>query len=47
MYDHEVAAACAALGAPASACTPDLLAAALTKQDVAGWAGRAGSAVGR
>jgi Mg-chelatase subunit ChlD len=51
MYDHELAATCAALGAPAFACTPDLfpdlLAAALKKEDVAEWAGRAGIAVGR
>lgn len=51
MYDHELAAACAALGAPAFACTPDLfpdlLAAALKKEDVAAWAGRAGLPVGR
>jgi uncharacterized protein with von Willebrand factor type A (vWA) domain len=51
MYDHELAAACAGLGAPAFACTPDLfpelLAAALKKEDVGDWAGRAGLAVGR
>ena len=50
-YDHELAAACAQLGAPAFACTPDLfpdlLAAALKKEDVAEWAGRSGIAVGR
>ncbi|AFZ67725.1 vWA domain-containing protein [Deinococcus peraridilitoris] len=42
MYDHEMAAAFAALGAPAFACTPDLfpelMAAALQKQDVGQWA---------
>ena len=51
MYDHELAAACARLGAPAFACTPDLfpnlLAAVLKKEDVAAWAGRAGLPVGR
>jgi Mg-chelatase subunit ChlD len=40
-YDHEHAAALATLGVPAFACTPDafpdLLAAALTKQDLASW----------
>ena len=50
-YDHDLAAACAQLGAPAFACTPDLfpdlLAAALKKEDVAAWAGTAGLAVGR
>lgn len=50
-YDHELAAACAGLGAPAFACTPDLfpdlLAAALKKEDVGAWAGRAGLPVGR
>jgi len=41
-YDHEHAAALAALGVPAFACTPDqfpdLLAVAITKGDVAHWA---------
>jgi Mg-chelatase subunit ChlD len=43
-FDHEVAAAVAALGVPAFACTPDafpdLLAVALARGDVAGWAQR-------
>ena len=43
-YSHELAAACAALGAPAFACTPDqfpeLLAAAIRRDDVAGWVAR-------
>lgn len=43
-YDHDNAAALAALGAPAFACTPDafpeLMAAALARQDVAAWAER-------
>jgi Mg-chelatase subunit ChlD len=41
-YDHEHAAALAALGVPAFACTPDqfpeLLAVAITKADIAHWA---------
>ncbi len=41
-YDHGVAAAFAELGAPAFACTPDLfpelMAAAITRQDLAQWA---------
>jgi hypothetical protein len=40
-YDHEHAAALAALGVPAFACTPDqfpdLLAVAITKGDIAHW----------
>jgi Mg-chelatase subunit ChlD len=44
-YDHDNAAALAALGAPAFACTPDafpdLMAAAIARQDVAAWAERA------
>jgi Mg-chelatase subunit ChlD len=43
-YDHELAAACAALGAPAFACTPeqfpDLLATAVRRDDVASWVAR-------
>jgi Mg-chelatase subunit ChlD len=46
MYDHENAAALAALGSPAFACTPDLfpslMAAAIQKQDIAQWAATAG-----
>ncbi|MDB5294126.1 MAG: hypothetical protein JWO31_109 [Phycisphaerales bacterium] len=42
MYDHENAAALAALGSPAFACTPDLfpdlIAAAIGRRDVAAWA---------
>ncbi|GIG19813.1 VWA domain-containing protein [Cellulomonas chitinilytica] len=45
-YDRENAAALAALGVPAFACTPDrfpeLLAVALAKGDVAGWAAKLG-----
>ena len=41
-YDHQVAAAFAELGAPAFACTPDLfpelMAAAIGRQDLAQWA---------
>jgi VWA domain-containing protein len=43
-YDHEVAAALAALGVPAFACTPDsfgdLMAAAIDRRDIAEWAHR-------
>ena len=50
-YDHDMAAACAALGAPAFACTPDrfpeLLARAIRKDDVGAWAAAQGLAVGR
>ncbi|GGP37443.1 vWA domain-containing protein [Saccharothrix coeruleofusca] len=50
-YDHELAARLSELGAPSFACTPDkfpdLLATALRKEDVAGWAEREGMAVGR
>ncbi|KAA2257119.1 VWA domain-containing protein [Solihabitans fulvus] len=50
-YDHELAGTLSALGAPAFACTPDLfpdlLATALRREDVAGWAERSGIAVGR
>ena len=50
-YDHELAARLSELGAPAFACTPDLfpdlLAAALRRDDVAAWAEQAGMAVGR
>lgn len=45
-YDHANAEFLAALGVPVFACTPDLfpdlMAAALSKQDIAGWAGRNG-----
>src|SRR6476469_1873320 len=41
-YDHNVAAALAAMGAPAFACTPDLfpdmMAAAINRQDISQWA---------
>ena len=44
VYDHENAAALAALGVPAFACTPDafpdLLAVALARGDVGAWAQR-------
>lgn len=50
-YDHDMAAACASLGAPAFACTPDrfpeLLAAAIRKDDIGAWASRQGLVVGR
>lgn len=43
-YDHDNAAYLASIGVPVFACTPDkfpdLMAAALSKQDIAGWAGR-------
>ncbi len=49
-YDHDLAATCAALGAPAFACTPDqfpsLLAAAIRKDDIAVWASKEGVAIG-
>jgi hypothetical protein len=42
VYDHQNAAALAALGSPAFACTPDkfpsLMAAAIQRQDIALWA---------
>ncbi len=45
-YDHELAAACAALGAPAFACTPDkfpeLLASVIRREDVAAFVTRHG-----
>jgi Mg-chelatase subunit ChlD len=45
-YDHANAEYLASLGVPVFACTPDLfpdlMAAALSKQDIAGWAGRNG-----
>ncbi len=45
-YDHDLAATCAALGAPAFACTPDrfpdLLATAIRKDDLGAWAERHG-----
>ncbi|SEP65222.1 VWA domain containing CoxE-like protein [Lentzea xinjiangensis] len=50
-YDHELAAQLSALGAPAFACTPDkfpeLLAAALRKDDLTQWAEAEGIATGR
>ena len=50
-YDHAIAAALAALGIPAFACTPDLfpdlLAAALRKQDLAAWAAAHGIVTAR
>jgi hypothetical protein len=43
-YDHDLAAALAALGVPAFACTPDafpdLMAAAIERRDLAEWANR-------
>jgi Mg-chelatase subunit ChlD len=45
-YDHELAATCAGLGAPAFACTPDhfpdLLAAAIRRENLGAWAERQG-----
>jgi Mg-chelatase subunit ChlD len=45
-YDHTVAAAFASMGVPSFACTPDLfpelMAAAITKQDIAQWAAARG-----
>lgn len=50
MYDHELAAKLSALGAPAFACTPDrfpeLMAAAINRQDIAQWAAAQGIATG-
>ena len=50
-YDHELAAKLSALGAPAFACTPDkfpeLMAAALRKDDLTQWAESEGIATGR
>jgi len=50
-YDHEVAAALAALGVPAFACTPDrfpdLMGAALAGREIADWAAAEGIAVER
>jgi Mg-chelatase subunit ChlD len=47
-YDHDFAAALAGLGVPAFACTPDafpaLLAAAIDRRDLAGWAARGAGA---
>ena len=45
-YDHDLAATCSSLGAPAFACTPDqfpgLLAAAIRREDLGVWAERHG-----
>jgi Mg-chelatase subunit ChlD len=45
-YDHDNAAALASLGVPAFACTPDLfgelMAAAIERRDITGWAGEHG-----
>jgi Mg-chelatase subunit ChlD len=50
-YDHDNAAALAALGIPAFGCTPDLfpelMAAAVERRDIAGWAARQGVATAR
>jgi len=49
MYDHENAAAMAALGSPAFACTPDLfpdlMAAAIQRRNIADWAAAANVAI--
>jgi Mg-chelatase subunit ChlD len=50
-YDHQTAAALAALGVPAFACTPghfpELMAAAIERQDLAAWASSRGIATAR
>jgi Mg-chelatase subunit ChlD len=50
-YDHDHAAAFAALGAPAFACTPDqfpdLIAAAIDRQDLSQWAAKEGIVTSR
>ena len=50
-YDHQLAAALASLDVPAFACTPDLfpelMAAALRREDLRGWAARQGIAAAR
>jgi Mg-chelatase subunit ChlD len=50
MYDHDLAAKLSALGAPAFACTPDrfpdLMAAAINRQDIAQWAAAQGIVTG-
>lgn len=50
-YDHSIAAALAALGAPAFACTPDqfpdLMAAAINRQDIGQWAAARGIVAAR
>ena len=49
-YDHDNAAALAALGVPAFACSPDLfpelMAATIERRDIAGWAAARGIALG-
>ena len=51
VYDHENAAALAALGSPAFACTPDLfpdlIAAAIQRRDIAAWTAAAGITTAR
>jgi Mg-chelatase subunit ChlD len=51
VYDHDNAAALAALGSPAFACTPDLfpdlIAAAIQRRDIATWAAAAGITTAR
>ena len=46
LYDHSLATTLAGMGVPAFACTPDqfpeLIAAAIQRQDVAAWAGSRG-----
>jgi hypothetical protein len=50
-YDHQLAAKLAALGAPSFACTPDqfpeLMAAAIRREDVALWAAKQGLVTAR
>ncbi|BBL76990.1 VWA domain-containing protein [Methylomagnum ishizawai] len=51
VYDHRLAAQLAALGVPSFACTPDLfpelMAAAIRREDIGLWAGRRGIAAAR
>ncbi len=51
IYDHTIAAAYAGLGIPAFACTPDrfpdLMAAAINRQDIGAWAAREGIVAAR
>jgi hypothetical protein len=51
VYDHDNAAALAALGSPAFACTPDLfpdlIAAAIGRRDIAAWTAAAGVTTSR
>ena len=50
-YDRQIAAKLAGLGVPSFACTPDafpgLMAAAIRREDVAGWAAQQGLVTSR